>query len=122
MIGTQGPVGPRLEPGAKPKERDAERAPAEETNERPPGQPQQQLGEVTLSNEEVLALDLAMTRKQAAVAEEKLAALELKDAQTKLMSAVKGEVVMLARIANAHKLPGIQSAKLVGNRLIFQKG
>lgn len=124
MLTRQGPAGPREAPGPKRDLGEAEHQALKAIEEPKKEIPKPNGGgvmEVTLSNEEVLGLDLAMTRKQAAVAEEKLAMLQLKDAQANLMSAVKGEVVVLAKIANAHKLGNIKRAKLTGNKLIFQK-
>ena len=82
--------------------------------------PQNETQEVVLSSDEALALDLAITKKRAAVAEERLAALELKSAQANLMGATKNEVVVLSRIAAAHEIKNLRAAKLSGNKLLYQ--
>lgn len=123
MVGTE-LVGPRDTPGPKNNEsRNVEyelpEKPLEQRTE--PKEKKNQISEIVLTTEEALTVDLVTTRRIAAAAEERLAMLALKDARIKHVAAIKGEVAALARVAQAHHLQNIKSARLIGNKLIFQK-
>ena len=78
-------------------------------------------GTIELDQQQVLAIQLVMMKKQKAVLAEKLATMQLKEAQRELMVNVRDEAVVLAKIAQAHGLGRFKSVKVVGpNRLAYE--
>jgi hypothetical protein len=73
-----------------------------------------------LTPEEITTIDLIFTKEQLAVAEERLAAIKLRDAQAKLMDVGKRKAVLMAKLGA--KVGGrITSAKIVGHsRLVYE--
>lgn len=80
----------------------------------------QQKGVATLTPEEIMGLDLIFTKERAAKAEERLAVINLREAQMQLMEAAKSKAVLLARLGD--RLGGqIKNAKIVGkNQLAYE--
>jgi hypothetical protein len=70
-------------------------------------------GVLELTPEEVATIDLIITKEQLAAAEEKLAAMQLREAQRKLMDTGKRKAVLLAKVG-ARVGGRIKSAKIVG--------
>lgn len=70
-------------------------------------------GVLELTPEEITAIDLILTKERLAAAEEKLAAIQLRDAQTKLMSVAKSKAVLMAKLG-ARVGGRLKSAKIVG--------
>lgn len=77
-------------------------------------------GVATLTPEEITTLDLIFTKERLARAEEKLAVINLREAQKQLMEVAKNKAVLMARLGN--RLGGqIKSAKIVGkNQLAYE--
>lgn len=77
-------------------------------------------GVATLTPEEIMSLDMIFTKERLARAEEKLAVINLREAQMQLMEVAKSKAVMMARLGD--RLGGqIKSAKIVGkNQLAYE--
>ncbi len=77
-------------------------------------------GIVELTPDEIATIDLILTKEKLAAAEEKLAAIQLRDAQTKLMDSGKRKAVLLAKLG-ARVGGRITSAKIIGqSRLAYE--
>lgn len=92
---------------------------AEEKKEAPAGEPQKS-GVLELTPEELTMIDLIFTKEQLAAAQEQLAAMQLREAQSKLMDVGKRKAVLMAKLGA--KVGGrITSAKIVGQtRLAYE--
>lgn len=79
----------------------------------PEEKPKSSEGVLELTSEEITTIDLILTKERLAAAEEKLAAIQLRDAQTKLMDVGKRKAVLLAKLG-ARVGGRIKGAKIVG--------
>lgn len=70
-------------------------------------------GVLELTPEEITTIDLLLTKERLAAAEEKLAAMQLRDAQRQLMEVGKRKAVLMAKLG-ARVGGRITSAKIVG--------
>jgi len=79
-------------------------------------------GILELTSEEVVSIDLIFTKERLAIAEEKLAMIQLRNAQSELMRVGKSKAVLMARLGD--RVGGcISSAKIVGNdKLVYELG
>lgn len=90
------------------------------TVDAPPPEPRS--GEIVLTNEERLSIELIITRKRLADAEMKLALVAMKDAQRKLVSYSRDEAVIMIRIQHQHGLENIKSLKLADGKIVYELG
>jgi hypothetical protein len=80
----------------------------------------QKEGVLELTSEEITTIDLILTKERLAAAEEKLAAMQLRDSQAKLMDVGKRKAVLMAKLG-ARVGGRIASAKIVGqSRLAYE--
>jgi len=86
----------------------------------PDESPKEDKGIVELTPEEVTMVDLIMTKEQLASAEERLAAIQLRDAQSKLMDVAKRKAVLMAKLG-ARVGGRIKNVRVVGqSRLAYE--
>lgn len=91
----------------------AERAEALAEQAKEPEETKLKNGVLELTPEEITTIDLILTKERLAAAEEKLAAIQLRESQTKLMDVGKRKAVLLAKIG-ARVGGRIKTAKIVG--------
>lgn len=77
-------------------------------------------GEITLTNEERLSLELIITKKRLADAELKLSLVAMKEAQRKLVAHNRDEAVVMTRIRHQHGLENVKSLRLVGGKIVYE--
>lgn len=119
--------GPRREPGVTRTRQSAEAIRAELEREVAPDPliattntvPEERVLELT--REQVTALNLILTKRQLAESQQRLAMINLRDAQAALVQAAKEEAVALARIAASNNLPRISDVRAVGPNKIACK-
>lgn len=77
-------------------------------------------GTIELTPEEITMIDLLLTKESLAVAEERLAAIQLKESQRKLMDVAKRRAVLLAKVG-ARVGGRIKDAKIISpNQLAYE--
>jgi hypothetical protein len=80
-------------------------------------------GIIELEPDQLLRIELILTKRQKARLAEKLALFQLREAQQELMASLREEAAVLARIAQAHGLSRFQSVKVAGpNKLAYTLG
>ena len=124
-------AGPRRTPGVKDRDgltmlsqRDVDafrRESTPPTEEPEPKKEPEKTGVIELSREQTTALHLVMTKCQLATSQQKLALMELRDAQASLVAASKDEAIVFARLSAANGLGRIKGVKVVGpNKIAYE--
>jgi len=77
-------------------------------------------GIVELTHEEATSIEIVLTKERLAAAEEKLAAIQLREAQKRLMEVARAKAVLMSKLGD--RLGGrLNSAKIVGkHRLAYE--
>ena len=77
-------------------------------------------GVIELTQDEIMSIDLILTKEKLAQAEERIAAMRLRDAQSRFMDVAKQKAILLARIGD--RVGGkIKDARVVGrSKLSFE--
>lgn len=72
-------------------------------------------GVIDLTREEAMALHLVLTKRKLAESEHTVATYQIKEAQMKMVQAVKEEAVVMDRLSNRYDLGKIKALKVIGS-------
>lgn len=119
----QGPVGPRIDVGAKQVGSDAEQELLrvkmnEAVSKNPPSLKHDK--SIELTPEDAMTLELATVKKRAAALEMHLLTIELNKARDRFALASKNETAILTSIVRNYKLSSVNIVKLDGNKLLVK--